>query len=76
VSNAIQFLASVAERPAYKHLFEASDTLASICEKVIVPNMQFRGKIPNSFKKNLSEITLYLVVLIKRNTSLKLVRDK
>ncbi|KAK2193331.1 hypothetical protein NP493_15g03058 [Ridgeia piscesae] len=42
VSNAIQFLASVAERPAYKHLFEASDTLASICEKVIVPNMQFR----------------------------------
>ena len=44
VSNAIQFLASVAERPAYKHLFEDSSTLSSICEKVIVPNMEFRGK--------------------------------
>lgn len=43
VSNAIQFLASVAERPAYKHLFEDVNTLSSICEKVIVPNMEFRG---------------------------------
>lgn len=44
VSNAIQFLASVAERPAYKALFDNTDTLASICEKVVVPNMQLRGK--------------------------------
>lgn len=44
MSNAIQFLASVAERPSYKHLFEDPATLASICEKVIVPNMQFRSK--------------------------------
>ena len=43
VSNAIQFLASVAERPGYKNLFEDPATLASICEKVIVPNMEFRG---------------------------------
>lgn len=43
VSNAIQFLASVCERPHYKHLFEDQNTLTSICEKVIVPNMEFRG---------------------------------
>ncbi len=44
VSNAIQFLASVAERPGYKHLFEDPNTLSSICEKVIVPNMEFRSE--------------------------------
>lgn len=43
VSNAIQFLASVSQRPNYKHLFEDQVTLQSICEKVIVPNMEFRG---------------------------------
>ncbi|CAJ0923093.1 unnamed protein product [Ranitomeya imitator] len=43
VSNAIQFLASVCERPHYKNLFEDPSTLTSICEKVIVPNMEFRG---------------------------------
>ncbi|XP_012510155.1 PREDICTED: exportin-2 [Propithecus coquereli] len=36
VSNAIQFLASVCERPHYKNLFEDQNTLTSICEKVIV----------------------------------------
>lgn len=45
VSNAIQFLASVCERPHYKHLFEDQNTLTSICEKVIVPNMEFRGNV-------------------------------
>ena len=44
ISNAIQFLASVADRDHYKHLFESPDTLKSICEKVIVPNMEFRGE--------------------------------
>lgn len=44
VSNAIQFLASVCERPHYKHLFEDQNILTSICEKVIVPNMEFRSK--------------------------------
>jgi Cse1 len=43
VSNAIQFLASVAERPAYKQLFADPNTLTGICERVIVPNMEFRG---------------------------------
>ena len=34
VSNAIQFLASVADRPHYKALFENENILSSICEKV------------------------------------------
>ena len=45
VSNAIQFLASVAERPSDKHLFEDHNALSQICEKIIVPNMQFRSKL-------------------------------
>nr|XP_021524807.1 exportin-2 [Aotus nancymaae] len=48
VSNAIQFLASVCERPHYKNLFEDQNTLTSICEKVIVPNMEFRGNYGKS----------------------------
>lgn len=55
VSNAIQFLASVAERPVYKHLFENSETLASICEKVIVPNMEFRDADEEAFEDNPDE---------------------
>lgn len=39
-SNAIQFLASVADRQQYKSLFEDPGTLASICEKIIIPNIQ------------------------------------
>ncbi|KAK2157652.1 hypothetical protein LSH36_187g00016 [Paralvinella palmiformis] len=55
VSNAIQFLASVAERPGYKHLFEDPSTLASICEKVIVPNMEFRDADEEAFSDNPEE---------------------
>lgn len=55
VSNAIQFLASVAERPSYKSLFEDPATLASICEKVIVPNMQFRTSDEELFEDNPDE---------------------
>ena len=43
MSSAIQFLASVADKPAYKQLFADTNTLTGICEKVIVPNMEFRG---------------------------------
>lgn len=51
VSNAIQFLASVCERPHYKNLFEDQNTLTSICEKVIVPNMEFRGNCKKLFQE-------------------------
>lgn len=43
MSNALQFLSTVAERPHYKNLFEDQNILSSICEKVIIPNIQFRG---------------------------------
>ena len=54
VSNAIQFLASVCERPHYKHLFEDQNTLTSICEKVIVPNMEFRSESESSSRNELN----------------------
>ncbi|XP_017788681.1 PREDICTED: exportin-2 [Habropoda laboriosa] len=41
VSNALQFLATVADRAQYRNLFEDPTTLSSICEKVIIPNMEF-----------------------------------
>jgi exportin-2 (importin alpha re-exporter) len=40
--NAMQFLTSVAEKPQYKAIFAAEGTLQALCEKVVVPNMQFR----------------------------------
>uniref|UniRef100_A0A3P9LYL6 Exportin-2 n=1 Tax=Oryzias latipes TaxID=8090 RepID=A0A3P9LYL6_ORYLA len=55
VSNAIQFLASVCERPHYKNLFEDQSTLTSICEKVIVPNMEFRSADEEAFEDNSEE---------------------
>ncbi|CAO2577634.1 CSE1L [Lemmus lemmus] len=55
VSNAIQFLASVCERPHYKNLFEDQNTLTSICEKVIVPNMEFRAADEETFEDNSEE---------------------
>lgn len=44
VTNALQFLSTVAGRQQYRHLFEGPNVLASICEKVIVPNMDFRSE--------------------------------
>ncbi|KAG8192798.1 hypothetical protein JTE90_019116 [Oedothorax gibbosus] len=55
VSNAIHFLSSVAERPTFKHLFEAPDVLSSICEKVIIPNMEFRDCDEELFEDNPEE---------------------
>jgi len=55
VSNAIQFLASVAERPGYKSLFDNTETLANICEKVVVPNIQLREADVELFEDNPEE---------------------
>lgn len=44
VSNALQFLATVADRSPNRGLFEDPTVLSSICEKVIIPNMEFRGE--------------------------------
>merc|ERR1719419_2106444 len=54
-SNAIQFLASVAERHQYKSLFEDPATLASICEKIIIPNIQLRECDIELFEDNPEE---------------------
>jgi exportin-2 (importin alpha re-exporter) len=44
VTNALHFLSTVAGRQQYRPLFQDPSVLASICEKVIVPNMDFRSK--------------------------------
>ncbi|CAG2057629.1 unnamed protein product, partial [Timema podura] len=44
VSTALQFLATVADRSHYRHLFEDPVVLSNICEKVIIPNMEFRNE--------------------------------
>lgn len=54
-SNAIQFLASVADRAQYKNLFEQEAILASICEKIIVPNIEMRECDVELFEDNPEE---------------------
>ena len=55
VSGALEFLASVCERPSYKDNFANESTLTSICEKVIVPNMYFRQTDEELFEDNPEE---------------------
>lgn len=55
VSGALEFLASVCERPSYKEIFADESTLRSICEKVIVPNMYFRETDEELFEDNPEE---------------------
>ncbi|XP_078362373.1 exportin-2-like isoform X2 [Oculina patagonica] len=55
VSNAIGFLASASERNHYKYLFEKQETLKSICENVVVPNIEFREEDEEVFEDNPEE---------------------
>lgn len=55
VSTAIEFLASVIERPVYQHLFSDEGTLRNICENVVVPNMRFRESDEELFEENAEE---------------------
>ncbi|KAG6449355.1 hypothetical protein O3G_MSEX006002 [Manduca sexta] len=55
VSNALTFLAKVAEKNTYKSLFEDPATLSSICEKVVIPNMEFRESDMELFEDNAEE---------------------
>ncbi|KAK7791230.1 hypothetical protein R5R35_001387 [Gryllus longicercus] len=55
VSNALQFLATVADRSHYRHLFEDPVVLGSICEKVVIPNMEFRASDEELFEDNPEE---------------------
>lgn len=53
VSNALQFLSSVADRAHYRNLFEDDNVLNGICEKVIIPNMEFR-RTKNCYLKSVT----------------------
>lgn len=57
VSNALQFLSIVADRNHYRQLFEDPKVLASICEKVVIPNVDFRTSDEELFedRKNILE---------------------
>ncbi|XP_026320326.1 exportin-2 isoform X2 [Hyposmocoma kahamanoa] len=55
VANALTFLAKVAEKNSYKSLFEDPATLSSICEKVVIPNMEFRECDMELFEDNPEE---------------------
>ena len=45
----------MAERPHYKDLFADPNILSSICEKVILPNMDFRPSDEELFEDNPEE---------------------
>ncbi|KAL5287215.1 Cas.2 family protein [Megaselia abdita] len=55
VSNALQLLSHVAERTHYRALFEDPKILASICEKVAIPNMDFRQSDEELFEDSPEE---------------------
>lgn len=55
VSNAIQFIGVVAYRPQYRSLFEHEDSLKSICEKIIIPNLFLRDVDIETFEDNPEE---------------------
>ncbi|XP_063217026.1 exportin-2 [Bacillus rossius redtenbacheri] len=55
VSTALQFLATVAERAQYRHLFADPMVLSSICQKVVIPNMEFRVSDEEMFEDNPEE---------------------
>ncbi|XP_076259837.1 chromosome segregation 1 [Rhynchophorus ferrugineus] len=57
VSNALQFLSTVAERNHYRNLFEDANVLNSLCEKVVIPNMEFRTTDEELFEDNPEEYT-------------------
>lgn len=55
VSNAIGFLASIADRAQYKQLFESEEAMKQICERIILPNMAFRDADEEVFDMNPEE---------------------
>ncbi|XP_037928334.1 exportin-2 [Teleopsis dalmanni] len=55
VSNALSFLTAVAERKQYGDLFERPEVLANICEKVIIPNLDFRQSDEELFEDSPEE---------------------
>lgn len=46
-------------KPQYRDLFDDPSVFSAICEKVAIPNMQFKGSY--KIKKNFIRITISLV---------------
>lgn len=55
VSESIRFLSTVAKNRNHQAMFSNPDTLKSICEKVIIPNMQFLPSDEELFESNAME---------------------
>jgi exportin-2 (importin alpha re-exporter) len=55
VSNSIQFITAVVQRPQYKELFQDEESLKSICEKIIIPNLFLRDVDIEIFEDNPEE---------------------
>ncbi|CAG7684985.1 unnamed protein product [Allacma fusca] len=55
VSNAIKFLAIVADKDKNKEIFAESNTLSQICQNVIIPSMEFRESDEELFEDNPEE---------------------
>lgn len=55
VSNAIQFISVVVGRPQHRSLFENEESLKSICEKIIIPNLYLRDVDIETFEDNPEE---------------------
>ena len=55
VSNAIQFITAVVFRTQYRSLFENDDSLKSICEKIVLPNLFLRQVDIEIFEDNPEE---------------------
>lgn len=55
VSNSIQFITTVVQRPQYKALFENEESLKNICEKIVIPNLFLREIDIETFEDNPEE---------------------
>ncbi|XP_050434823.1 exportin-2 [Adelges cooleyi] len=55
VINALQFLSTTVVKPQYNELFNDPSVFSAICEKVAIPNMQFKASDEELFEDNPEE---------------------
>ncbi|XP_025201498.1 exportin-2 [Melanaphis sacchari] len=55
VINALQFLSTTVIKPQYRDLFDDPSVFSAICEKVAIPNMQFKASDEELFEDNPEE---------------------
>jgi len=55
VCNAIQFISTVAMRHQYREIFEGDESLKTICEQIIIPNLFLRDSDIEIFEDNPEE---------------------